>query len=451
MLVAGPIVGLLVVAAALAPFLSPADPNALNPRAKAQPPTFAHLLGTDEFGRDLLSRLLHGARITLIVGLSSVSVAATAGTLLGSAAAYARGPVETGIMRVMDGLLCFPPILLGIFVVTFLGPSLRNLILVIAVLYVPRFTRVVHASTLAIRELEYVESARALGASAVRVVAGAILPNIVAPILVQASLAAGHAILLESGLSFLGLGPPRPRRRGGGWWSSRGASCSSPSCRFSGRPRPSRSRSWHSISWETGCATSSIPGSAAARERRRHPRDPAPRAPRASRRRLRARPCVRERPRGRAVPRLGSELGRGDDAVPGPRARRPHDDSSTAYHLAIALRTDDRAVGSCRIEIRDDAGQTGDLGYVFDKAQWGRGYATEAGCALLVFGFERLGFHRIWARCDVRNAASARVLEKLGMEREGRLRHDVRRKGEWHDSFLYAILEPDWRKLRRTP
>jgi peptide/nickel transport system permease protein len=208
--VAGPAVALLLVAAALAPVLAPADPNALNPRAKAQPPTLAHLLGTDEFGRDLLSRLLHGARITLLVGLSSVTVAAGLGTLLGSAAAYGRGPAETTIMRVMDGLLCFPPILLGIFVVTFLGPSLRNLILVIGVLYVPRFTRVVHASTLAIRELEYVESARAVGASAARVVAGTILPNIVAPILVQASLAAGHAILLESGLSFLGLGPPPP-------------------------------------------------------------------------------------------------------------------------------------------------------------------------------------------------------------------------------------------------
>jgi peptide/nickel transport system permease protein len=209
-LIAGPVIGLLLAAAGLAPLVASVDPNALNPRAKAQPPTIAHPLGTDEFGRDLLSRLLHGARITLVVGLSSVAVAAGLGTLLGSAAAYARGLAETVIMRVMDGLLCFPPILLGIFVVTFLGPSLRNLILVISVLYVPRFTRVVHASTLAVRELEYVESARALGASAVRVVGGTILPNIVAPILVQASLAAGHAILLESGLSFLGLGPPPP-------------------------------------------------------------------------------------------------------------------------------------------------------------------------------------------------------------------------------------------------
>ncbi len=209
-LVAGPAVALLVVAAALAPALGRVDPNALNPRARAAGPSWTHPLGTDEFGRDLWSRLLHGARITLAVSLASVGGAALAGTALGSVAAYARGPVETGVMRVMDGLLCFPPILLGIFVVTFLGPSLPNLILVIAVLYTPRFARVVHASTLAVRELEYVESARALGASAPRVVGRAILPNIVAPILVQASLAAGHAILLESGLSFLGLGPPPP-------------------------------------------------------------------------------------------------------------------------------------------------------------------------------------------------------------------------------------------------
>jgi len=207
---AGPTVALLLAAAALGPALTPHDPNALDPRAKAKPPSPSHWLGTDEFGRDVLSRLVHGARITLLVGLASVAVAAVGGTLLGSVAAYAGRGVEAAVMRTMDGLLCFPPILLGIFVVTFLGPSIANLILVIGVLYVPRFTRVVHASTLAVRGLEYVESARALGASAVRILGRAILPNISAPILVQVSLAAGHAILLESGLSFLGLGPPPP-------------------------------------------------------------------------------------------------------------------------------------------------------------------------------------------------------------------------------------------------
>jgi peptide/nickel transport system permease protein len=209
-LIAIPLLATLVISALGASLLLSSDPNSLNPRAKVQPPSFAHLLGTDEFGRDILSRLAHGARITLLVAAASVILAAAGGTLLGTVAAYAGRGVESVIMRTMDGMLCFPPILLGIFVVTFLGPSLMNLILVIGVLYIPRFTRVVHSSTLAIRELEYVESARALGASAVRIVAWAILPNILAPILVQASLAAGHAILLESGLSFLGLGPPPP-------------------------------------------------------------------------------------------------------------------------------------------------------------------------------------------------------------------------------------------------
>jgi peptide/nickel transport system permease protein len=209
-LAAAPVVALLLVVALAAPVVAPQDPNALNPRAKAAPPGAGHLLGTDEFGRDIWSRLVYGARITLTVGLASVALAAVGGTVLGTAAAYGRGGLEAVVMRAMDGLLCFPPILLGIFVVTFLGPSLPHLILVIGVLYIPRFTRVVHATTLAIRDLEYVESARALGASALRVVSRAILPNILAPILVQASLAAGHAILLESGLSFLGLGPPPP-------------------------------------------------------------------------------------------------------------------------------------------------------------------------------------------------------------------------------------------------
>jgi peptide/nickel transport system permease protein len=209
-LVGAPLVTLLILVAALAPILVSHDPNALNSRAKAAPPNWGNLLGTDEFGRDLLSRLVHGARITLLVALSSVILAAVGGTILGTVAAYSGRAVEAVIMRTMDGMLCFPPILLGIFVVTFLGQSLINLILVIGILYIPRFTRVVHSSSLAVRELEYVESARALGASWLRIIARAILPNILAPILVQASLAAGHAILLESGLSFLGLGPPPP-------------------------------------------------------------------------------------------------------------------------------------------------------------------------------------------------------------------------------------------------
>ena len=209
-LIALPLLLALVVMAFGAPFLLGHDPNHVNPRVKVQSPSAAYLLGTDEFGRDILSRLAHGARITLLVAIASVILAAVGGTLFGTVAAYAGRGAETVIMRTMDGMLCFPPILLGIFVVTFLGPSLVNLILIIGGLYIPRFTRVVHSSTLAIRDLEYVESARALGASSPRIIARAILPNILAPIFVQASLAAGHAILMESGLSFLGLGPPPP-------------------------------------------------------------------------------------------------------------------------------------------------------------------------------------------------------------------------------------------------
>jgi peptide/nickel transport system permease protein len=209
-LLAAPLVAVIVVVAVLAPILARHDPNTLDSRAKVQPPSLSHILGTDEFGRDIFSRLAYGARITLVVASCSVLLATLGGTLLGTVAAYAGRGVEMTIMRAMDGLLCFPPILLGIFVVTFLGQSLPNLILVIGVLYIPRFTRVVHGSTLVIRELEYVESARALGASAARIIFRTILPNILAPVFVQASLAAGHAILLESGLSFLGLGPPPP-------------------------------------------------------------------------------------------------------------------------------------------------------------------------------------------------------------------------------------------------
>jgi RimJ/RimL family protein N-acetyltransferase len=117
----------------------------------------------------------------------------------------------------------------------------------------------------------------------------------------------------------------------------------------------------------------------------------------------------------------------------------------TAYHLAITLKGAGRLIGGCRIEIRNAANGSGDLGYVLDRPHWGRGYATEATRALVEFGFGRLALHRIWAACDVENRASARVLEKVGMRREGHLRQNVRRKGEWRDSYLYAILEPDWR------
>lgn len=117
----------------------------------------------------------------------------------------------------------------------------------------------------------------------------------------------------------------------------------------------------------------------------------------------------------------------------------------TAYHLAIVLKAADRLIGGCRLDIHSAAGRSADLGYVLHPRHWGHGHATEATRALVDFGFGRLALHRIWATCDVDNHASARVLEKVGMRREGHLRQSVRRRGAWRDTYLYAILEADWR------
>ncbi len=202
--------GLVAGLAVLAPILTAFGPETIDPQQRMAPPSAGHLLGTDEFGRDILSRLGFGARITLTVSAASIALAASIGTLLGGAAAYFGGAADLLVMRIADGLLCFPPILLAIFVITFLGPSVANVILVIALLYIPRFARVAHAATLSVREMEYVQAALAQGARHFRILRRTILPNIAAPLFVQASLALGHAILLESGLSFLGLGAPPP-------------------------------------------------------------------------------------------------------------------------------------------------------------------------------------------------------------------------------------------------
>ncbi len=210
LLVPAAIVGLVGALAVLAPVLTAYGPETIDPVLRMALPGGTHLLGTDEFGRDVLSRLAFGARITITVSVASIAIAVGVGTLLGSTAGYFGGPSEIVVMRIADGLLSFPPILLAIFVITFLGPSVVNVVLVIGLLYIPRFARVAHAATLSIRETEYVQAAKAQGARPARILRRDILPNIAAPLFVQASLALGHAILLESGLSFLGLGAPPP-------------------------------------------------------------------------------------------------------------------------------------------------------------------------------------------------------------------------------------------------
>ncbi|MCA1646509.1 MAG: ABC transporter permease [Chloroflexi bacterium] len=201
---------LMVVAAVIGPTVAPHDPLEINPRLTLR--TFApgYLLGTDEFGRDLLSRMIYGARPTLTVAIGATTIALVLGTLCGMVAGYLRGLLDQLIMRSLDTLLSFPPILLAMMVVGFLGPGVRNLVIVIGVLFVPTFARLAYAETLRIKELEYVSAARALGATSPRMLMQHILPNITAPLIVQFSLAMAAAILLESGLSFLGLGVVPP-------------------------------------------------------------------------------------------------------------------------------------------------------------------------------------------------------------------------------------------------
>jgi len=200
-----------VSAAALAaPLIAGHHPDEINPAARAVLPSKVHPLGTDEYGRDIASRLVYGARISMLVSISSVAIALSVGAALGMSAGYFGGMLELVLMRLVDGLLSFPPILLALFVITFLGPSLINVILVIGLLYIPRFARVAHGATLSVREAEYVQASTAIGATSWMTVRRAILPNIAAPLFVQVSLGLGQAILLEAGLSFLGLGAPPP-------------------------------------------------------------------------------------------------------------------------------------------------------------------------------------------------------------------------------------------------
>ena len=205
-------VALLLAAALLAPVLSLPDPVRMDVAHRLATPSPAHWLGQDEYGRDVLSRLLWGARVSLTVALSAAAIACVLGTLLGVLGGYLRGIAELLTLRTMDVVLCFPPLLLALLLVTLLGPGAATLILVLSVLYTPGFARVAYAGVLAARSQDYVEAVRVLGASRARIMARTILPNVLGPVLVQVSLTTAAAIVLESGLSFLGLGvvPPAP-------------------------------------------------------------------------------------------------------------------------------------------------------------------------------------------------------------------------------------------------
>ena len=211
-MIGGGILFLLLFVALCAPVLAPHDPMEQNLYARLAPPSLEHPLGTDDFGRDILSRMIYGSRISLRIGGASITAALLVGTLLGLWAGYWGGWADTLIMRCMDLLLAFPSILLAIAIVAVAGPGIDNAIMAVSVVLIPQFARLVRSSVLTVRETAYVEAARALGAGQMRILFVGILPNCMAPIIVQTTLGLGTAILDAAGLSFLGLGaqPPMP-------------------------------------------------------------------------------------------------------------------------------------------------------------------------------------------------------------------------------------------------
>jgi len=200
------------VMAVFAPLLSPYGPLEQDLANNYGGPSPKHPLGTDELGRDTLSRLVHGSRVSLGIAVASVLIGVLVGAVLGLVAAYYRGLVDSIIMRTMDVLLALPGILLGIAIVVVLGNGVMNTVIAVAVFSVPTFARLVRGSALAILELDYIVASRAVGASAARILFGHVVPNSLTPLVVQSTLQLGSAILIASGLSFLGLGvqPPNP-------------------------------------------------------------------------------------------------------------------------------------------------------------------------------------------------------------------------------------------------
>jgi ABC-type dipeptide/oligopeptide/nickel transport system permease subunit len=200
----------IVLMALAADVLAPHDPLAQGVGPANQAPTRAHWGGTDSFGRDMLSRIIHGARIALVVGVMAVLLALVVGVTLGLVAGYYGGLVDVVIMRVMDGLFAFPIIILAIAMMAIMGFGVRNVIIAVAVGFIAPFARVTRGDVLAVKEEAYIEAARLAGVPGPAIILRHVLPNVLAPIIVQGALRVSGAIITESGLSFLGLGPPPP-------------------------------------------------------------------------------------------------------------------------------------------------------------------------------------------------------------------------------------------------
>ena len=211
-LLGGVVVVLLALVALFAPLIVPYDPIDVNPADSLEGPSLQHWLGTDDLGRDVLSRVIMGSRVSLSVGLISVSIGLIVGVSVGLAAGYVGGPVDLLAMRVIDALLAFPALLLAISITAALGTQIWTAMIAIGVVAIPAYTRLTRAQVLSLREREFVTATRAIGASSWRIVLRHILPNISNSLVVQASLSTAFAILAEASLSFLGLGsqPPNP-------------------------------------------------------------------------------------------------------------------------------------------------------------------------------------------------------------------------------------------------
>jgi peptide/nickel transport system permease protein len=202
---------IFILIAIFAPWIAPMDPLEISSNRRAAPSS-EHWLGTDEVGRDVLSRLIYGARVSLRVGLVAIGIALTFGSILGMVAGYVGGWVDAVIMRLTDIMLAFPGILLAIAVVAVLGPSLFNVMIAVGVESIPAYIRTARGSTLSVKEMEYVTGARTIGSSSIRIVLRHILPNVAAPLIVLATIGIAGSILSAAGLSYLGLGaqPPTP-------------------------------------------------------------------------------------------------------------------------------------------------------------------------------------------------------------------------------------------------
>jgi peptide/nickel transport system permease protein len=206
------ILAMVVFAALFAPFLSPMDPLEMAPTKLLQPPSAEHWMGTDEFGRDVMSRVIWGARISLYVGVLSVTIAVVVGVTLGLIAGYYGGLIDDAIARVLDVIFAFPTILLALGIVGMLGPNLTNAMIAIGIVYTPLYARLTRGTTLSVKQRDFVEAAIVAGANAPRILRRHVLPNVAAPLIIQTSLSLSLAILAEASLSFLGLGtqPPDP-------------------------------------------------------------------------------------------------------------------------------------------------------------------------------------------------------------------------------------------------